>query len=267
VSGVASYLRSLNIDEPFVRQSSSNEFYHTDALGSVLALTNHTGVVQTTYDYEAFGKTTITGISANPFQYTGRENDGTGLYYYRARYYSQVLHRFLLEDLIGLRGGLNLYAYVNGSPMIKRDPFGLQPGDKFQYEHEVTIDFEKFINPRSIAENREYASWIYRDENGQYTYTNPRPGTESSSHPGLRPSGVDVTAVTHTHGAPDPRFNSEEFSPQDATFANKQNVNIYVATPNRNILLYNPKETRQQRVVGPTLSGLQRSKGVSGRKN
>jgi len=40
----------------------------------------------------------MTGMSSNPFQYTGRENDGTGLYYYRAQYYAPKLHRFLSED-------------------------------------------------------------------------------------------------------------------------------------------------------------------------
>src|SRR2546425_698800 len=104
-SGVANYLRSLNIDEPFVRQSSSNEFYHTDALGSVLTLTGQTGAVQTTYNYEAFGKTTIAGASTNPFQYTGRENDGTGFYHYRRRYYSSTIQRYLREDPLRLVGG------------------------------------------------------------------------------------------------------------------------------------------------------------------
>jgi len=97
----AFYLRSLNIDEPFVRQASTGtEFYHVDALGSTLELTNQTGTVQASYQYEAFGKTTITGTSANPFQYTGRENDGTGLYYYRARYYRPTSQRFVGEDPI-----------------------------------------------------------------------------------------------------------------------------------------------------------------------
>jgi len=34
----------------------------------------------------------------NPLQYTGREVDGTGLYYYRARYYDPVLKRFISDD-------------------------------------------------------------------------------------------------------------------------------------------------------------------------
>jgi len=74
------------------------EYYHTDALGSTLALTNETGAVQTTYAYEPFGNTTMDGASTNPFQYTGRENDAAGLNYYRARYYSPALQRFISED-------------------------------------------------------------------------------------------------------------------------------------------------------------------------
>ncbi len=41
--------------------------------------------------------------SENRSQYTGRENDGTGLYYYRTRYYHPQMQRFISEDPIGLR--------------------------------------------------------------------------------------------------------------------------------------------------------------------
>lgn len=66
-----------------------------------------------------------TGSSNNPYQYTGRENDGTGLYYYRARYYSPSLKRFISEDPTGLAAGLNEYAYVDDSPVNEVDPEGL----------------------------------------------------------------------------------------------------------------------------------------------
>ncbi len=123
----ASYLRSLNIDEPFIRQAGTgNEFYHADALGSSLALSNTQGASGTTYTYEPFGKTTVTGTSANTLQYTGRENDGTGLYYYRARYYSPMAHRFMAEDPLEFAAGdMNLYAYVWDSPTNYTDQFGL----------------------------------------------------------------------------------------------------------------------------------------------
>ena len=121
----ASYVRSLNIDEAFVRQmASGNEFYHTDALGSTLDLTNQAGAVQASYHYEAFGKATMTGSSSNPFQYTGRENDGTGIYMYRRRYYSPQSGRFLSSDIIGQKRGSNLYTYVSNAPTRYRDPLG-----------------------------------------------------------------------------------------------------------------------------------------------
>ena len=123
----STYLRSLNIDEPFIRQTSiESEHFHTDALGSSLTLSNAQGGVAATYTYEPFGKTTNTGMSANPFQFTGRENDGTGLYYYRLRSYSPHFSRFATEDPLQLYGGdVNYYAYVRNNPLLLRDPMGL----------------------------------------------------------------------------------------------------------------------------------------------
>ncbi len=124
----ASYLRSLNIDEPFVRQAGTgNEFYHTDALGSSLTFSNPQGASTTMYTYEPFGKTTIAGTTSNAFQYTGRENDGTGLYHYRNRYYSPTHHRFVTEDPLKLQiRGFSLYGYVSGNPLRFIDPYGLE---------------------------------------------------------------------------------------------------------------------------------------------
>ncbi|MBI3352216.1 MAG: hypothetical protein HY036_06525 [Nitrospirae bacterium] len=119
------YVRSLKIDEPLTRISpNGQEYYHSDALGSVFALTNVSGGTTVSYSYDPFGNTTQTGISTNPFQYTGRENDNDGLYYYRARYYSPALQRFISEDPIGLKGGINFYAYVLDNPLKFVDSTG-----------------------------------------------------------------------------------------------------------------------------------------------
>lgn len=96
-----------------------------DALGSTVALVNSAGVVQTTYGYDPYGGTSATGsASDSPYQYAGRENDGTGLYYNRARYYNPSWERFISEDPIGLRGGINRYAYAGSDPVNGRDPSG-----------------------------------------------------------------------------------------------------------------------------------------------
>ena len=63
--------------------------------------------------------------NGNELQYTGREADTSGLYYYRARYYSPTYQRFLSEDPIGFAGGVNGYQYANGNPLRYVDPLGL----------------------------------------------------------------------------------------------------------------------------------------------
>jgi RHS repeat-associated protein len=121
-------LSGLSVDEVFARtESNGRRYLLSDAMGSTVALTDSGGSIAQTYSYAPYGTVTATGGSDNTIQYTGRENDGTdGLYYYRARYYSPSLNRFISEDPIELRGGLNTYAYVHGDPMDLRDPSGYQ---------------------------------------------------------------------------------------------------------------------------------------------
>lgn len=126
---LANILPGLGIDEFLVRTGVAagvTSSFLPDALGSSVALTDAAGIVQTEYTYEPFGKTGVTGTSnTNSYQYTGRENDGTGLYYYRARYYHPQLQRFISEDPIDFAGGdINLYAYVLNNPLAYTDPSG-----------------------------------------------------------------------------------------------------------------------------------------------
>jgi RHS repeat-associated protein len=57
-----------------------------------------------------------------PGQYADRE---TSLAYNVMRDYDPVIGRYVQSDLIGLRGGIDTYAYVNGSPLSQSDPLGL----------------------------------------------------------------------------------------------------------------------------------------------
>jgi len=114
-----------NMDDPLLRASGSTaNYYHQDGLGSVVAVSNGSGGTEGTVRYDAWGSRVATTGVIPQYGYTGREPDGTGLIYYRGRYYDPTLGRFTQRDPIGLQGGLNQYAYVNSNPVNFTDPMG-----------------------------------------------------------------------------------------------------------------------------------------------
>jgi RHS repeat-associated protein len=125
----ANLLTSLGVDETFARtDTGGTSILLRDTLGNTLALADASGAENTSYTYEPFGATTRSGsTSPNAAQFTGRDNDGTGLYYYRARYYSPTLGRFVSDDPLGLAGGINAFTYVGNNPTRFRDALGLKP--------------------------------------------------------------------------------------------------------------------------------------------
>lgn len=129
----ANLLTGLGIDEFFTRTDSvGSRALLPDALGSTVALGDSSGALQTQYTYEPFGVTTQTGAaSTSSYKYTGREDDGTGLYYYRARYYQPRFQRFIGEDPIGFASGdFNLYPLLGNNPINDTDPLGHTKGGK-----------------------------------------------------------------------------------------------------------------------------------------
>ena len=123
----ANILTGLGVDQYLTRtDSAGTRNYLSDALGSTVALTDSNGAVQTSYTYEPFGTATSSGSSSSSsYQFTGRENDGIGLDYYRARYYNPTFQRFVSEDQMGFSAGNpNLYEYAANAPSDVRDPSG-----------------------------------------------------------------------------------------------------------------------------------------------
>ncbi|WP_348774023.1 RHS repeat-associated core domain-containing protein [Micromonospora sp. WMMD714] len=128
-TGPKANLMTGGTDVHYARSDATGEHdVLTDALGSVVGLTQGSGPVAISYTYEPFGTTSSSGAASdNTVQYTARENDGTGLYYQRARYYHPALSRFISQDPIGHAGGGNLYAYAANSTVNYTDPTGHMP--------------------------------------------------------------------------------------------------------------------------------------------
>jgi RHS repeat-associated protein len=104
---------------------SGTQYFVRDAINTVIGLSDQSGNLTTQYSYEPFGKTSVSGTSSNTFEFTGRENDGTGLYFSRSRYYSPTLQRFISEDPLEFVNGPNRYAYAGNDPVNNVDPDGL----------------------------------------------------------------------------------------------------------------------------------------------
>ena len=105
------------------RIGSAHYYYSFDALGSVVALVDGTGVAVNTYSYDPYGVTRAsTGATVNPFQYTGAYKDATGLYALGARFYDPALGRFTQQDPSGHEP--NAYAYAGNTPVNAVDPTG-----------------------------------------------------------------------------------------------------------------------------------------------
>jgi RHS repeat-associated protein len=130
---LAGFTHGPGVDDPLIaRYNGSDYLYLKNHQGSVLGLATFGGSVVKTYKYDAFGNIKQeTGPTVDHgFTYTSRERHArSGLYYYRARWYSPVLGRFLSQDPIGHLGGVNLYTYGVGDPANNVDPLGLIIGE------------------------------------------------------------------------------------------------------------------------------------------
>ncbi len=109
-------------------------YYHTDAIGSVRAVTDDTGAVIARYDYLPFGERWDPQPSPDVRQFAGKERDAeTGLDYFGARYLRPQSGRFISVDpVMDVAQATsepqlwNRYAYVTNNPFRYRDPDGRQ---------------------------------------------------------------------------------------------------------------------------------------------
>ena len=133
---LATYLIGNGIDDMIKMNRKGNDyFYHTNHLGSVMAVSDRAGIVQERYEYDPFGKVSFyNGVGtllaksaiANEVLFTGRSYNGeSGLYDYRARAMKPNIGRFVQVDPLLYMNGMNYYSYTNNNSIIFIDPYGL----------------------------------------------------------------------------------------------------------------------------------------------
>jgi RHS repeat-associated protein len=126
----------------------SSIFYNYDGLGSVRSITNATGNLTETYDYDAYGTlislakrnatsgqlesadlTNPTNKPTSEFLFTGEQWDADlGMVFLRSRYLNINTGRFHSQDTYEGRNGepvtLHKYLYCGGNPVMFTDPSG-----------------------------------------------------------------------------------------------------------------------------------------------
>jgi RHS repeat-associated protein len=118
-------------DDLIKQTKAANDSYHLyDGLGSTRALSDSTGTITDTYNYESFGSLlNQTGSTPNDYLFTGEQYDsGLDNYYLRARYYDQGIGRFTQQDTwMGNNSDpvtLHKYLYAHTDPVNNIDPTG-----------------------------------------------------------------------------------------------------------------------------------------------
>ncbi|TDO20927.1 RHS repeat-associated core domain-containing protein [Pedobacter duraquae] len=130
----------------------------TDHLGTPNALYDEEGLSTWHVELDSYGRarlSTGSSLAECPFRYQGQyEDQETGLYYNRFRYYSPEEGVYISQDPIGLNGGFALYSYVEDCNFAI-DPLGLSgmPKSGWNYGNMPKIDNYQLhhVIPRSKA--------------------------------------------------------------------------------------------------------------------
>jgi len=133
---------------------AATEYYHTDLIGTTRLMTDTPGLgtspnVVSESSFTAFGEQI--GGTAQRYGYAGEwgyqtdpATDGFSFLHVGARYYDPATGRFLQRDPIGIRGGLNVYAYVEARPTNGVDSEGLHHEG---YLHHLDADEYNKLTP------------------------------------------------------------------------------------------------------------------------
>ena len=127
-----------------------------DNIGSLSLELDSEGQLISREEYYPFGGTAVwtarSEVEAEykTVRYSGKERDGTGLYYYGNRYYAPWLCRWVSADPAGEVDGLNLFRMVGNNPVTLKDSTGLYTNEEWSSH---MLEVMNSFNLRPLPEN------------------------------------------------------------------------------------------------------------------
>lgn len=237
-----------------VAAQTTVKYVHTDALGSVVAMTDVSGnVVEGRREYEAYGQQLTPALKDGP-GYTGHVQDAaTGLVYMQQRYYDPMCGCFLSVDPVtaysnGDMRFFNRYAYAFNNPYRFTDPDGRSP-DTLIDAGFIIYDTGRFLGAA--------AAWAHGKLTGNDALATA--GREGMADTG-RDLGVSVaSAVVPGLAAPVARgaVNSAEAASDLAKPLKEQAADLVQANGGRNrVEIRSPSEMHRTDLAGKSHGGV-----------
>ncbi|MNV50396.1 tRNA(Glu)-specific nuclease WapA precursor [compost metagenome] len=127
--------------------------------GDVVQVIDENGTVVNKYQYDEWGNILQQEEKVpNSFKYAGElQDEETGLYYLRARYYDPSVGRFISKDTyegdVSNPLSLNLYSYTNNNPLGKIDPSGHLPVNPDLWKANLAINQQKIAYEAAVRAN------------------------------------------------------------------------------------------------------------------
>lgn len=172
---------------------------YADQIDTPRVVTDTNGKTVWAWDSKPFGETVPNedpdkdGLALHYSQrFPGQTFDmETGLHYNFHRDYNPQTGRYVQSDPTGLSGGLNTFGYVEGDPLLKRDPQGLWASKWGSYVHQwannrvfsfLRSDVVSILNTATnFIDTDHSASGGLNFQSGQYSYMHAMAGMWNGS--------------------------------------------------------------------------------------